>query len=127
MAETESVNNASDLQMTYMKLLVTQLQNQNPLEPMDSQDMSAQLAQFSQLEQLEGMNSSFGKVLDSVQRSYASSLIGKEVSFSATAADGTEETLTGQVDEMAMDSSGDITLVIGDYSVDLADVSAVRE
>ena len=127
MAETASVNNASDLQMNYMKLLVTQLQNQNPLEPMDNQDMSAQLAQFSQLEQLESMNSSFGKVLDSVQRSYASSLIGKEVSFTATAADGTQETLTGQVDEVAIGSSGDISLVIGDYGVDLAEVSGVRD
>lgn len=127
MAETASVNNASDLQMNYMKLLVTQLQNQNPLEPMDNKDMSAQLAQFSQLEQLESMNSSFGKVLDSVQRSYASSLIGKEVSFAATAADGSQETQTGKVDEVTMNASGDISLLVGDYAVSLADVSGVRD
>ncbi|MBN1359553.1 MAG: hypothetical protein JW993_03125 [Sedimentisphaerales bacterium] len=126
MSAAASINNASDLQMNYMKLLVTQLQNQNPLEPMDNKDMSAQLAQFSQLEQLESMNSSFGKVLDSVQRSYASALIGKEVSFRATAADGTPETLTGQVEEVVIGSSGDISLVVGDRVVDLADVSAVR-
>jgi flagellar basal-body rod modification protein FlgD len=65
--------------MDYMKLLVAQLQNQNPLEPLDNKDMTAQLAQFSQLQQLETMNSSFGRVLDSVQRA-THSLIG-EVSF----------------------------------------------
>jgi flagellar basal-body rod modification protein FlgD len=126
MSTTVGVNNASDLQLNYMKLLVTQLQNQNPLEPMDNKDMSAQLAQFSQLEQLESMNSSFGKVLESVQRGYASSLIGKDVSFAAKAADGSLETLTGQVEEVAMSGSGDISLLVGDYAVSLADVSAVR-
>jgi flagellar basal-body rod modification protein FlgD len=122
-----STNNASDLQMNYMKLLVTQLQNQNPLEPMDNQDMSAQLAQFSQLEQLESMNNSFGRVLDSVQRSYASSLIGKEVSFTATAADGTQETVTGTVEEVVMASNGDISLVVDGQGVDLAAVVSVRD
>ncbi len=127
MDAVSSTNNASDLQMNYMKLLVTQLQNQNPLEPMDNQDMSAQLAQFSQLEQLESMNGSFGKVLDSVQRSYASSLIGKEVSFTGTAADGTLETLAGAVEEVVMTSSGDISLVIDHQEVDLAAVVSVRD
>lgn len=118
---------ASDIQMDYMKLLVTQLQNQNPLEPLNNEDMAAQLAQFSQLQQLESMNTSFGRVLDSVQRSYASSLIGKEVSFKATLADGTLETQTGQVEEVIMGSEGLITLVVNDQRVDLAAVLSIRE
>jgi flagellar hook assembly protein FlgD len=69
---------ASDIQMDYMKLLVTQLQNQNPLEPLDNNEMASQLAQFSQLQQLENMNSSFVQVLAAAERSYANSLIGKE-------------------------------------------------
>src|SRR4030043_901315 len=96
MSVTGTVASASDIQMDYMTLLVKQLQNQDPLEPMDNQEMTAQLAQFSPLQQLEGMNSSFGKVLDSVQRSYASSLIGKEVSFKTTGADGTVEPQRGK-------------------------------
>jgi flagellar basal-body rod modification protein FlgD len=118
---------ASDIQMDYMKLLVTQLQNQNPLEPMDNEDMAAQLAQFSQLQQLENMNTSFGQVLDSVQRSYASSLIGKEVSFQGESADGSAETQTGEVDEVIMGAEGQITLVVDDQRVDLADVLSIRE
>jgi len=126
MSAIESAGSASDLQMDYMKLLVTQLQNQNPLEPMDNQAMTAQLAQFSQLQQLEGMNSSFGKVLDSVQRSYAGSLIGREVSFQAVGSDGVGETRTGQVKEAVMGDDGQITLVVGDQNVDLADVLSIR-
>lgn len=127
MTVTSGVASTSDMQMDYMKLLVTQLQNQNPLEPMDNKDMTAQLAQFSQLQQLEGMNSSFGRVLDSVQRSYASSLIGKEISFSMTTTDGMTETRTGKVDEVLMGKDGTITLAVGDQKVDLADVLSVRE
>jgi flagellar basal-body rod modification protein FlgD len=118
---------ASDIQMDYMKLLVTQLQNQNPLEPMNNEDMAAQLAQFSQLQQLEGMNTSFGRVLDSVQRSYASSLIGKEVSFKASLADGSLETQTGEVEEVIMGGEGLIALVVNDQQVDLAAVLSIRE
>lgn len=118
---------ASDIQMDYMKLLVTQLQNQNPLEPMNNEDMAAQLAQFSQLQQLESMNTSFGRVLDSVQRSYASSLIGKEVSFTASLADGSLEAQTGEVEEVIMGREGLITLVVNDQRVDLADVLSIRE
>jgi flagellar basal-body rod modification protein FlgD len=67
--------------MDYMKVLITQLQHQNPLEPLDNNEMASQLAQFSQLQQLESMNSNFAKVLAITNRSYANSLIGKEVTF----------------------------------------------
>jgi flagellar basal-body rod modification protein FlgD len=118
---------ANDIRMDYMKLLVTQLQNQDPLEPLDNKDMSAQLAQFSQLQQMENLNTSFGRVLDSVQRSYASALIGKEVSFQAQAADGTVEAETGEVEEVTIGADGDILLTIGDRKVNLADVTSIRD
>jgi flagellar basal-body rod modification protein FlgD len=118
---------SSDIQADYMKLLVTQLQNQNPLEPLDNKDMSAQLAQFSQLQQVENLNTSFSKVLESVQRSYASSLIGKEISFKAQADDGTVEIKTGQVEEVAIGADGEVLLRVDNQQVKLADVASIRE
>jgi len=118
---------ARDIQTDYMKLLVTQLQNQNPLEPLDNKDMSAQLAQFSQLQQMENLNTSFAQMLDSVQRSYASSLIGKEVAFRAQAADGTLETRTGEVEEVTIGEAGKILLRIDDQQINLADVISIRD
>ena len=88
-----AVNSAGSMQVDYMKILVAQLQNQNPLEPMDNNEMASQLAQVSQLQQLESMSTSFEKVLATVERSYASSLIGKEVTFF-------EETGEGDLVEM---------------------------
>lgn len=72
---------ATNIQMDYMKLLITQLQNQDPLEPLNNNEMASQLAQFSQLQQLESMNSNFAEVLAITNRSYANSLIGKEITF----------------------------------------------
>ncbi|HZT30580.1 MAG TPA: flagellar hook capping FlgD N-terminal domain-containing protein [Bryobacteraceae bacterium] len=42
---------------TFLKLLVAQIQNQNPLDPTDSVQFVTQLAQFSQLEQTIGIRS----------------------------------------------------------------------
>jgi len=122
-----STASASDLQMDYMKLLVTQLQNQNPLEPLDNKDMSAQLAQFSQLQQTENLNTSFSRVLESVQRSYASSLIGKEVSFQVRADGGTTQVQTGTVEEVTIADNGEILLTVDGQPVKLADVASIRD
>jgi flagellar basal-body rod modification protein FlgD len=127
MAAITSTASASGLQMDYMKLLVTQLQNQNPLEPMDNKDMSAQLAQFSQLQQTENLNASFGKVLESVQRNYASSLIGKAVSYKVQADDGTTGIKSGQVGEVTIADDGSVLLAIDDQQVNLADVASIRD
>lgn len=75
------ITTASSIQTDYMKLLITQLQNQNPLEPLDNNEMASQLAQFSQLQQLETMNTSFSEVLTTAQRNYANSLLDKTVTF----------------------------------------------
>jgi len=75
---------------------------------------------------LENMNGSFGQVLKAVQQDYASSLVGKDISFVATASDGTRETHTGRVEEVVL-KDGDVTLVVGNHRVGLADVLAIRE
>ena len=125
MSESATISSVSSAQMDYMKLLVTELQNQNPLEPMDNSEMASQLAQFSQLEQLESMNSSFASALDNAQRAYASSLLGKEVSFEVQNEDGTSQITSGSVRQVYNDLDGRIMLSVGDYTVGVDDVLAV--
>ena len=104
MAPVEA-SSASQLQMDYMKLLVSQLQNQNPLDPMDNNQMASQLAQFSQLNQLEGMNSSFSEVLETTNRNYANSLLGKSVTFyMENETTGELETKKGSVESVFYDA-----------------------
>ncbi len=109
-----------------MKLLVTQLQNQNPLEPMDNNQMASQLAQFSQLQQLESMNSNFANVLSSTERNYANSLIGKEISFATENETGTMDVTSGIVEEVINNVDGEIILVTGDHVVALEGVISVK-
>jgi flagellar basal-body rod modification protein FlgD len=49
----------------FIKLLVAQLKNQDPLNPMDNQQFVAQLATFSSLEQLISINEGVSKLVDS--------------------------------------------------------------
>ena len=134
-----SIASATDIQMDYMKLLLTQLQNQDPLEPLNNNEMASQLAQFSQLQQLESMSSNFAEVLAITNlsyanslRSYANSLIGQKVTFF------TQDTVTGNlvrkegiVNEVYNDlDSGESLLRVtaGDeeYSLSLNAVISVR-
>lgn len=125
MSSTEVINSASDIQMDYMKLLVTELQNQNPLEPMDNNQMAAQLAQFSQLQQLEGMNSNFASVLAVNELAYASTLIGKQVSFLHETQSGDKELASGPVERVTTDEDGEILLSVGDKTPALEEIISV--
>lgn len=121
-----TINTASSIQMNYMKLLVTQLQNQNPLEPMDNNEMASQLAMFSQLEQLESMNTNFAKVLTTVERTYAHSLIGRNIEFIGETEIGTRDIMSGVVEQVYNNVDGEIFLVVGNYVIGLEDVTSVK-
>lgn len=66
----------------FMNLLVTQLRNQDPLEPMENTEFVAQLAQFSSLEQLWNMNGNLQTnviLTQSLQNSLLSGLIDHQI------------------------------------------------
>ncbi|SDS80008.1 flagellar basal-body rod modification protein FlgD [Pseudomonas asplenii] len=66
----------------FLQLLVTQLKNQNPLDPQDNSAFVAQLAQFSSLEGITTLNSSVNNITSAFQSSQAlqaSSLVGRSV------------------------------------------------
>ncbi|MBN2799929.1 MAG: flagellar hook assembly protein FlgD [Deltaproteobacteria bacterium] len=67
---------------TFLNLLTTQLQNQDPLNPMDSEAFVEQLATFSSLEQLMGIQSSLEAVymgIASMNNASMAGLLGTEV------------------------------------------------
>ena len=93
-AATAVPNTASKNTVTkdeFLKLFVTQLKNQDPLNPMDSAGFTAQLAQFSSLEQLTNLNDGMKSLLlsqNSLQNALSANLIGKQVGFQVQDASG---------------------------------------
>jgi len=118
---TSAIGSSSQLSANYLNLLVTQLQNQDPLNPMDNNQMTAQLTSLSQLGQLEGLNGSFSKILLAAQMTEATGMIGKNVTFLSS--DGSTQ-LTGAVSGVRV-SNGNVTLTVGNNNVDPSTVLSV--
>jgi flagellar basal-body rod modification protein FlgD len=114
----------------FLKILMTQLQNQDPTDPLQDKDFIAQMATFSSLEQLTNMNTQLGDFLQQNQLMGYSQLVGKEVSWTKTA-DSTNSSSTGPLQgtgritgiEMK-DGSTQFTLDDG-TTIDSSDISGV--
>lgn len=77
-----TTSNASDLQSSFLTLLVAQLKNQDPTNPMDNSQLTSQLAQISTVSGIEKLNTTLGSIsgqIDNSQSLQATSLIGHGV------------------------------------------------
>ena len=105
----------------FLQLLVTQMQNQNPLDPQDNGEFVAQLAQFSSLESMQSLNASVGTIVNNYQSSQAlqaSSLVGRSViAQTDSAVVDTTKGLTGSV--AVTSSSSNTTVGVYDAKGDL--------
>ena len=63
----------------FLKLLITQLSNQDPTSPMEDTQFISQMAQFSSLEQMTNMSTSFAKMADYLNSQEAAGTLGKTV------------------------------------------------
>lgn len=78
-ATTESINGTQD---RFLKLLVTQMKNQDPLNPLDNAQVTSQLAQLSTVTGIDKMNNTLETFMASLQSSQSlqmSNLIGHDV------------------------------------------------
>jgi flagellar basal-body rod modification protein FlgD len=83
--DTTSVKAQTD---RFLKILLTQLQNQNPLDPQKPAEFSGQLAQYSQLEQQISSNDKLDKMLASLSSTKTSPLsyLGTTVDYDSPTA-----------------------------------------
>jgi flagellar basal-body rod modification protein FlgD len=104
----------------FLKILVTQLQHQDPTSPMQDKEFIAQMAQFSSLEQMTNMSSGFQKLSGLLASSEATGYLGKNVEIR----DG-ENLVTGLVERIVR---GDAPLIgVGGRFYDLSQVESVLE
>ncbi len=100
----------------FLKLLVAQLQNQDPLNPQDATEFTSQMAQFSSLEQLIGINDGMAGLSSQsgeVEKLSALTLIGKDVvAESAGFTLGGSGTLDGQIGYRLDDAASEVDVTI---------------
>lgn len=122
----------------FLKILITELKYQDPLNPMDSKESIAQMASFSALEQMQNLNQGFEKMsnaitnqlIPSIMLQQASNMIGKEVAYinpelnEDTPED--EVVLVGQVGSIAM-IDGKPFYIIGKHKVEFSDIIEIGQ
>jgi flagellar basal-body rod modification protein FlgD len=104
----------------FLKMLLTELQNQDPLSPMDSSQMLTQIGQISQVGATQSLTDTLQSVLLGQNLNNATAMIGKTIS--GLADDGTN--VTGKVDKVTIANNQPV-LNIGDKTVALKNVQAV--
>jgi flagellar basal-body rod modification protein FlgD len=106
----------------FLKLLVGQLQHQDPLAPSDDQQWIGQMAAFSQLEQVSNMAATSQKIADTLNRTGTLALIGHSVTY----LDDAGIAQNGTVEKVDM-IDGAASLTIGGVSgIDAGKVTQVR-
>jgi flagellar basal-body rod modification protein FlgD len=89
-AAASATDTAGATQDRFMKLLITQMKNQDPLNPLDNAQVTSQLAQLSTVTGIDKLNATMGTLKDSYQSSQtlqAASLIGHGVLVPGNTAD----------------------------------------
>lgn len=107
--------NTADKEM-FLKLLVAEMQYQDPLEPTSNTDYVKELASFSEIEAVQA-------VQDQMTTIQANSLVGKYVILLTTGASGNQEYVSGKVDYVMTDEEGKMFLSVNEklYSIDELD------
>ena len=104
--EKKGTNDVTDSNM-FLKLMLKQMEQQDPTEPTDNSQWLAQMAQYSSLEAMNNLNSSFGEVANQLKTmnetisSNASitqtlSLVGKDVTLNVPKTDEKGKVITDE-------------------------------
>lgn len=104
-------------QKQFLELFVTQVQNQDPLEPTEQTDFLQQLAQFSTVEGLESLNTKFSDMLQLELVASGSNILGQEIT--------TDDGLTGIAQEIRQED-GQVLVNIDGTLVPLSGVVTMR-
>ena len=110
----------------FLKLMIAELQNQDPLDPMENSEMLQQLSHMRSIGATDQLTNTLGSVLIGQNLSTASALIGKHVN--ALADDGAN--VAGEVDRISVvpaeeGAEGQVRIHIGQHSIALKNIREV--
>ena len=104
----------------FLKLMITELQNQDPLNPMENSEMLNQISQIREIGATDKLTSTLDAVLTGQNLTSASSLIGKEVK----ALSDDNEQVAGVVDRVTV-TNGVPKLHVGEKTIGLNNISDI--
>jgi flagellar basal-body rod modification protein FlgD len=105
---------------TFLKLLVAQMQYQNPDDPVDSTQFLSQTADFEEVQELGSLQTSIASLVSSQQAGAATSMLGQQV----TGTDQVGNSVTGVVSGIQLTSTGPL-LSVGNSTVPFSSVTSV--
>ncbi|RLE14900.1 flagellar hook capping protein [Candidatus Aerophobetes bacterium] len=100
---------------------MTELTNQDPLEPMNNKDFIVQMAQFSSVEQLNNLNENLTNLLNAQILSQASEMIGYKVEGKDLS---TGKIIQGKVKQVYL-KDNQVYLLIGDKSIPFSSITKI--
>lgn len=109
----------------FLKILITQLQNQNPMQPMEDKEFIAQMAQFTSVEQLSNISGQLQNLSQSLGA--VSGLIGKQVSWIGTSEGSNEGAVQSGVVESIIIRDQMQYAVINDKEIALKDITQISD
>lgn len=107
----------------FLKILVTQLSNQDPTQPLEDKEFISQMATFTSVEQLTNMAEEMKTLRQSI--GFSSGLIGKTIGWTETDSNGDEQTLSGLVDSIKIKDSKQFAIV-GEQEVPVEQITEIK-
>lgn len=137
--DKKSSNDITDSNM-FLKLMLKQMEQQDPTEPTDNSQWLAQMAQYSSLEAMNNLNTAFGEVSNKISElsdavassnviSQTLSLVGKDVTVSVPVVDAegkvAYQDITGSVDEVSFEN-GDGMIKVNGETYSIGNIKSIR-
>ncbi|MBR1681638.1 hypothetical protein IJ707_07600 [bacterium] len=138
--EKSSSNDITDSNM-FLKLMLKQMEQQDPTEPTDNSQWLAQMAQYSSLEAMNNLNASFSEVSNKINElsetvnssniiSQTLSLVGKDVTVTVPVLDEngkviSTQDISGKVDEVSFEN-GDGMINLNGNTYSIANIKSIR-
>lgn len=111
----------------FLKLLISELQNQDPLDPMDNSEMVQQIGQIREIGATDELSRTLGKLSSSQELVTASSLIGQTVrglADDASAVDGVVDRIT--VETSTENDTRSVKVHVGGKTMDIKNIREIQ-
>lgn len=112
---------------SFLKLLISELQNQDPLDPMDNSEMVQQIGQIREIGATDQLTNTLSDLSSSQELVTASSLIGQSVTGladDASAVDGVVDRIT--VETSAENDSRSVKVHVGGKTMDIKNIREIQ-